>query len=104
MTCPVEIAVNLVGDKWKLLILKRLLDENVLRFGELNRGLAGISQKMLTQQLRRMEQDGLVNRTVYASVPPKVEYSLTKLGKSLEPVVDVLYQWGKGYMSLYGKE
>lgn len=100
MVCPVEIAVNLIGDKWKILILKRLLDHKVLRFGELGRELAGVSQKMLTQQLRRMEQDGLVIRTLYASVPPKVEYSLTDIGKSLEPVVDILYQWGKHYMGL----
>ena len=100
MTCPIEIAVNLIGDKWKILILKRLLDHKILRFGELSRELVGISQKMLSQQLRRMEQDGLVIRTIYASIPPRVEYSLTDLGKSLDPVVDVLYQWGKYYVSL----
>lgn len=102
MTCPADIAINLVGDKWKLLILKKLLEIPVMRFGELRRDLAGVSQKMLTQQLRGMEQDGLIKRTVYAAVPPKVEYSLTELGRSLDVVVGVLSQWGREYMNRYG--
>ncbi len=95
--CPVEVTLQLIGNKWKVLILRELLDDTK-RFGELSRGINGISQKMLTQQLRQMEKDSLVNRKVYAEVPPKVEYSLTREGRSLEPVLEAMSQWGKKYL------
>lgn len=94
--CPVETTLTLIGDKWKVLILRDLMD-GTKRFGELRKSLSGVSQKILTAQLRDMESSGLVNRKVYAEVPPKVEYSLTALGDSLRPVIDVLRTWGEGY-------
>lgn len=94
--CPVETTLMLIGDKWKVLILRDLMD-GTKRFGELRKSLSGVSQKVLTAQLRDMESSGLVNRKVYAEVPPKVEYSLTALGDSLRPVIDVLRTWGEGY-------
>ena len=94
--CPVETTLTLIGDKWKVLILRDLMD-GTKRFGELRKSLSGVSQKVLTAQLRDMESSGLVNRKVYAEVPPKVEYSLTALGDSLRPVIDVLRTWGEGY-------
>ncbi len=94
--CPVEITLSLISDKWKILIIRDLL-EGTKRFGELKKSLQGISQKVLTQHLRTMEKSGLVHRKVYAQVPPKVEYSLTNLGKSLELVLEALHFWGEGY-------
>ena len=94
--CPVEITLQLIGNKWNVLIIRELL-QGTRRFGELNRGITGISQKMLTQQLRQMERDGLVRRKVYAQVPPKVEYSLTAVGHSLEPVLEAMSRWGQWY-------
>lgn len=94
--CPVETALLLVGDRWKVLIVRDLLT-GTKRFGELKKSLTGISQKVLTQNLRAMEVDLLVNRQVYAEVPPRVEYSLTDLGRSLQPIHDALWQWGEGY-------
>ena len=96
--CPVEMTLRLIGSKWKVLIIRELLADT-RRFGELSRGINGISQKMLTQQLRQMEKDRLVNRKVYAQVPPKVEYSLTKKGRSLETVIEAMRQWGAHYSS-----
>lgn len=95
--CPVETTLNLIGDKWKVLILRELLS-GTKRFGELSRAISGVSQKMLTQQLRQMEQDGLVARQVYAEVPPRVEYSLTENGKSLKPIMDSMLEWGSQYI------
>lgn len=95
-TCPVETTLSLIGDKWKVLILRELLG-GTRRFGELQRGVGRVSQKVLTSQLRAMEADGLVHREVFAEVPPRVEYSLTPLGKSLAPVIDVLKAWGEGF-------
>lgn len=95
--CPVEVTLQLIGNKWKVLIIRELL-VGTRRFGELNRGINGISQKMLTQQLRQMEKDGLVRRKVYAEVPPKVEYTLTSEGRSLEPVLEAMSQWGRNYL------
>ena len=92
--CPVEITLKLIGSKWKVLILRNLLNSDVQRFSALARGIDGISQKMLTQHLRQMELDGLLLRTVYAEVPPKVEYSLTEKGKSLRPIIDAMHDWG----------
>ena len=92
--CPAEVTVNIIGGRWKLLILYHLF-QGVKRFSELQRAVSGITQKMLTQQLREMERDGLVHREVYPQVPPKVEYSLTGLGESLRSVVDAMSRWGK---------
>ncbi len=94
--CPVETALTLMGDKWKVLIVRDLLT-GTKRFGELRKSLDGISQKVLTQHLRIMEESGLVHRKVYAEVPPKVEYSLTELGHSLKPIHDAMWQWGEEY-------
>lgn len=94
--CPVETTLTLIGDKWKVLILRDLLS-GTKRFGELKRSLSGVSQKVLTAQLRAMEEDGLVKRTVYAEVPPRVEYTLTDLGGSLRPILDAMWTWGEGY-------
>ncbi|MDD3224553.1 MAG: helix-turn-helix domain-containing protein [Clostridium sp.] len=94
--CPVETTLLLIGDKWKVLVLRELIT-GTKRFGELKKSIGSISQKVLTQQLRSMERDGLVNRKVYAQVPPKVEYSLTEDGFSLKPVLDSMVEWGKQY-------
>ena len=94
--CPIELTARLVGDKWKLLILRELMSETK-RFGELKKGLGTISQKVLTSQLRDMEANGLIIRTVYAEVPPRVEYSLTELGQSLTPILDSMKEWGLNY-------
>ena len=94
--CPVETTLTLIGDKWKVLILRDLLT-GTKRFGELKRSLGGVSQKVLTAQLRAMEESGLVERKVYAEVPPRVEYSQTALGLSLRPILDAMQSWGKGY-------
>lgn len=94
--CPVETTLSLIGDKWKVLILRDLIG-GTKRFGELRKSIGSISQKMLTQQLRDMEEHGLVNRKVYAEVPPRVEYSLTEDGVSLKPILDSLWAWGEQY-------
>jgi DNA-binding HxlR family transcriptional regulator len=91
--CPAEITLAVIGGRWKVLILFQLF-QGVKRFSELSRALGGITQKMLTQQLREMERDGIVQRTVYAQVPPKVEYRLTPLGETLKPVVGAMCRWG----------
>ncbi|WP_055666598.1 winged helix-turn-helix transcriptional regulator [Desnuesiella massiliensis] len=93
-SCPIEHTVNLIGHKWKVLILRTLFNNGTQRFSELSKGINGISQKMLTQQLRQMEDDGIIYRKVYPEVPPKVEYSLTVLGKSLKPILDEMNSWG----------
>jgi DNA-binding HxlR family transcriptional regulator len=102
-TCPVEATINLIGNKWKVLIMRELFG-GTKRFGVLfkSEGLAGISQKMLTQQLRQMEEDGIVVRTVYPEVPSRVEYSLTDLGRSLKPILDAMDQWGNNYIEERG--
>ncbi len=94
--CPVETTLMLIGDKWKVLILRDLL-LGTKRFGELKKSIGNVSQKVLTAQLRDMEGSGLVNRKVYAEVPPRVEYSLTELGKSLKPILDSMWNWGEEY-------
>ena len=94
--CPVETTLTLIGDKWKVLILRDLLD-GTKRFSELRRSVGSVSQKVLTAQLRAMEESGLLTRTVYAEVPPRVEYTLTELGKSLKPILDALWNWGEEY-------
>ena len=94
--CPVETTLMLIGDKWKVLILRDLMN-GTMRFGELKKSIGTISQKVLTAQLRDMEEKGLLTRTVYAEVPPRVEYTLTELGYSLKPVLDSLWNWGEAY-------
>ena len=96
--CPVETTLMLIGNKWKVLILRDLMP-GTKRFGELKKSIGSVSQKVLTAQLRDMEQNGLVHREVYAEVPPRVEYSLTELGRSLEPILDAMRNWGEGYKS-----
>lgn len=94
--CPVETTLTLIGDKWKVLILRDLMP-GIKRFGELKRSVGSVSQKVLTAQLRDMEESGLVDRKVYAEVPPRVEYSLTPLGRSLKPILDAMQSWGNDY-------
>ena len=94
--CPVATTVQLIGNKWKLLILRNLLSRP-WRFNELRRSLDGISQKVLTESLRSMENDGIIIRTVYAEVPPRVEYSLSELGETLRPILDAMQAWGQEY-------
>lgn len=94
--CPVETTLLLIGNKWKVLILRDLIN-GTKRFGELKKSIGGISQKVLTAQLRDMEEKGLVNRKVYAEVPPRVEYTLTETGYSLKPILDAMDNWGRMY-------
>ena len=100
--CPVETTLLLIGDKWKVMILRDLMT-GTKRFGALRKSIPAISQKMLTQQLRAMEADGLVHREVYAEVPPRVEYSLTETGASLRPVLDAMSVWGRQYQRDQGE-
>lgn len=94
--CPVETTLTLIGNKWKVLIIRDLL-QGTKRFGELKKSIDSVSQKVLTSQLRAMEEDGLIHREVYAEVPPRVEYSLTELGWSLKPILDAMVNWGNNY-------
>jgi DNA-binding HxlR family transcriptional regulator len=96
--CEKELTLSVIGGKWKMLILWHLGKEGTKRFGELKALMPGITQRMLVNQLRELEQDLIVNREVYPVVPPKVEYSLTEQGRSLMPILDAMYQWGKNYM------
>ena len=96
--CPVETTLTLISNKWKVLILRDLMT-GTKRFGELKKSIGTVSQKVLTAQLRDMEQNGLLTRTVYAEVPPRVEYSLTELGRSLKPILDAMWNWGEEYKS-----
>ncbi|HJB97554.1 MAG TPA: helix-turn-helix transcriptional regulator [Candidatus Acutalibacter pullicola] len=98
--CPVETTLALIGDKWKVLILRDLLP-GTKRFGELKKSIGSVSQKVLTAQLRDMEQNGLVHREVFAEVPPRVEYSLTDLGKSLKPILDAMWNWGEEFKAAH---
>ena len=100
--CPVETTLMLIGDKWKVLILRDLLPGKK-RFGELRHSVGHISQKVLTANLRDMEACGLLTRTVYAEVPPRVEYALTDLGMSLKPILDAHDHWGRGYQKAVHK-
>ena len=101
--CPVEATITLIGGKYKSLILWKLSD-GTLRFSQLRKEVPGATPKMLTQQLRELENDGLVKREVYPVIPPKVEYSLTEFGKSIAPVLESMYAWGTGYLSMQGLE
>jgi len=97
-TCPAELTAKLIAGRWKIVILWYLF-QDVKRFSELRQALAGVTQKVLTQQLREMERDGIVARKIFAQVPPKVEYSVTPLGASLKPVVEAMHQWGAAHAS-----
>ena len=99
--CPVETTLMLIGDKWKVLILRDLMD-GTRRFGELKKSIGTVSQKVLTAQLRDMEEKGLLTRKVYAEVPPRVEYTLTETGYSLKPVLDAMRVWGADYKAKNG--
>ena len=101
--CDVELTLMLISDRWKILIIRDLLT-GIKRFGELKKSVHGISQKVLTAHLREMESDGLVNRKIYAQIPPRVEYSLTETGWSLKPVLDKMADWGKDYRAKISKE
>ena len=94
--CPVETTLTLISDKWKVLILRDLMN-GTMRFGELRKAIGQVSQKVLTAQLRQMEGSGLLTRTVYPEVPPRVEYTLTDLGRSLKPILDAMWEWGEEY-------
>ncbi|MBV7273152.1 helix-turn-helix transcriptional regulator [Clostridiaceae bacterium UIB06] len=103
-TCSMELTLDIIGGKWKTLILWHLGVGGTKRFSEVKKSLPGITQKMLTQQLRELEADGMINRKVYPQVPPKVEYSLTREGQSLMPVLDTMCKWGKEYYNKYENE
>lgn len=94
--CPVETTLTLISDRWKVLILRDLM-EGTKRFGELKKSIGTITQKVLTSNLRDMEASGLLTRTVYAEVPPRVEYTLTETGYSLKPILDAMWDWGLSY-------
>jgi DNA-binding HxlR family transcriptional regulator len=96
--CPVEAAVGVIGGKWKVLILWHLQERGTLRFAELQRAVAGVTQKVLSQQLRELERDGVITRRVYPEVPPRVEYSLSSLGATLRRPLDVLCEWGELFL------
>lgn len=99
--CPVATTVQLIGSKWKLLILRNLL-ERPWRFNELKKNLDGISQKVLTDSLRSMEEDGIITRTVYPEVPPHVEYALSEIGESMRPILTAMQEWGTNYKETFG--
>lgn len=99
--CPVATTVQLIGSKWKLLIMRNLLDRP-WRFNELKKSLDGISQKVLTDSLRSMEEDGIITRTVYPEVPPRVEYALSETGESMRPILNAMKEWGISYKKSFG--
>ena len=99
--CPVATCVQLIGNKWKLLIIRNLVFNDKQRFGDFIKSIPAISKKVLTDNLRALEDYGLVLREVFAEVPPRVEYSLSPLGKTLKPVLDAMYDWGTGYKSSF---
>ncbi|SCZ69349.1 winged helix-turn-helix transcriptional regulator [Epibacterium ulvae] len=101
--CAVEATVSLIGGKWKSILLWHLHIDGTLRFSELRRRIPNITQRTMTNQLRELEQDGLINRKVYPQVPPKVEYSLTDLGRGLSPILEALKIWGDANLNRFGK-
>ena len=101
--CPVATTLQLIGSKWKILIIRNLMSRP-WRFNELTRDLEGISQKVLTDSLRSMEEDGIITRTVYAEVPPRVEYALSDLGESMRPIITAMAEWGTAYKESFLKE
>lgn len=96
--CPVEATLDVIGGKWKPLILWQLKELEVIRYNKLQQNLHGVSPRMLTKQLRELEEDGLVNRKMYPEIPPKVEYSLTEFGKTVTPILEALCNWGSEYL------
>ena len=102
-SCPVEATLSLISDKWKFLILRDLMD-GTKRFGELKKSIGSISQKVLTSNLRTMEEDGLLSRQVFAEVPPRVEYTLTPRGESMRPIIDALRTWGQEHLEELAQE
>lgn len=96
--CEKELTLHIIGGKWKMLIMWHLGKTGTKRFGELRKLIPGITQRMLTNQLRELEEDEIIHREVYAVVPPKVEYSLTENGESLMPILDAMYNWGRNYI------
>lgn len=103
VSCPVETTLTAIGGRWKVLVLHELFD-GIKRFNELHRALVGVSHRTLAQQLRELEANGLIRRKVYRQVPPKVEYSLTPLGKSLKPVLDAMHEWGEAFLHRKGRK
>lgn len=103
-TCPMELGVNVLGGKWKLQIIWRIYTKETVRFNELQRLLGNITTKTLTQQLRELEEEKIIKRTVYAEVPPKVEYSLSDIGRTITPVLKTLCNWGINYKEMLAKE
>ena len=98
--CPMELGINILSGKWKLRILRNLYIKKVVRFNELQRNLGNITTKTLTEQLRELEDKKIIKRTIYPESPPKVEYSLTEIGSSIEPVLKTLCDWGNDYLEL----
>lgn len=96
--CPVQLALSVMGGKWKGLILFLLMSQDTLRYSEIRKGIPEITHKMLTQQLRELETDGIVHREVFPVVPPKVEYSLTESGRNLQPIIEGMREWGLQFM------
>ncbi|AQQ52513.1 winged helix-turn-helix transcriptional regulator [Planococcus lenghuensis] len=96
--CHVEDALSILVGKWKPIILLRLMQEGTKRFSELKQSMPGITQKMLTKQLRELEEEDIINRTVYPQVPPKVEYSITEYGMSLQPILEAMHEWGTQHL------
>jgi DNA-binding HxlR family transcriptional regulator len=102
--CEKELTLSIIGGKWKMIIMWHLGKEGTKRFNQLKSLIPDITQRMLTNQLRELEEDGILNRKVYPVVPPKVEYSLTERGDTLIPILDLMYEWGKGYMEELGDQ
>lgn len=96
--CEVNSTLEIIGGKWKIIILYHLLHENILRFNELKRRIPGITQRMLTKQLRELEDADIVSRTIYPEVPPRVEYQVTEYGRTLAPILDMMHQWGSVHL------
>jgi DNA-binding HxlR family transcriptional regulator len=101
--CPVEVTLQLMGDRWKVLIIRELLT-GTKRFGELKRGVTGVSQKVLTQHLRQMEERGLLERKIYPQIPPRVEYTLTPMGRELKSILDQMHKCGEKYRQVIGSK
>lgn len=101
--CPVEVTLGVISGRWKVMVLHFLLEES-MRFNELRRRLPGISQRTLTAQLRELESDGVIHREVYPEIPPRVEYSLTPLGRSLHPILLAMHQWGEEHAELLSEK
>ena len=99
--CPLEATLDVIGGKWKVVILFRLSHDGTLRFAELRRKIPGVSERMLIQQLRELEDDGIIHREVYPEVPPKVEYSLTEYGKTLRSITKVMCEWGQKHIKRF---